>query len=116
MSIQNWSEEITVAELTDDPQFTDELTVLVDVLSDKPADVVLNLGAVSYMNSSNIARLLRLRKQMINDKHRLVVCGVNNQVWGVLLVTGLDKIFDFTNDVATALAKLQLEQASDKPN
>ena len=53
---------------------------------------------------------------MINDKHRLVVCGVNNQVWGVLLVTGLDKIFDFTNDVATALAKLQLEQASDKAN
>jgi hypothetical protein len=38
-----------------------------------------------------------------------VLCDVNTQVWGVLLVTGLDKIFDYTNDVATALAMLQIE-------
>jgi hypothetical protein len=29
-------------------------------------------------------------------------------VWGVLMITGLDKIFDFTDDVTTALASLQL--------
>jgi len=111
MTIQNWSDEITVAELADDPQFTDEMSTLGDVLAEEPANLVLNLSGVSYLNSSNIARLLRLRKQMINAERKMILCGVNNQVWGVFLVTGLDKIFTFTNDVATALAKMQLEAA-----
>jgi len=65
---------------------------------------------VSFLNSSNIARLLRLRKQLANADRRLIICGVNDQVWGVFLVTGLDKIFEFTNDVATALAAMQLAE------
>ncbi|HAU38875.1 MAG TPA: hypothetical protein DCX07_14305 [Phycisphaerales bacterium] len=108
MAIQNWSDEITVAELGDDPQFTDELGTLMDALESKPTDVVLNFSAVSFINSSNIARLLRLRKQMAASDRKLVLCDVNTQVWGVFLVTGLDKIFEFTNDIATALASLQL--------
>jgi len=108
MTIQNWSDDITVVELADDPQFTDELSALADALAERPTHVVLNLGAVSYLNSSNIARLLRLRKQMITAQRRLIICGVNDQVWGVFLVTGLDKIFEFTKDVATALATVQL--------
>jgi anti-anti-sigma factor len=108
MTIQHWSDEIVLAELADDPQFTDEMSALADVLVEKPSNVVLNLAAVSFMNSSNIARLLRLRKQMINAGRKLILCAVNNQVWGVFLVTGLDKIFEFTSDVATALAKMQL--------
>ena len=68
----------------------------------------MNFAAVGFINSSNVASLLRLRKQMILDQSRLVLCGVNTQVWGIFLVTGLDKIFELTNDIATALATLQL--------
>ena len=39
---------------------------------------------------------------------RLVLCGAGTQVWGVFLVTGLDKIFEFSDNVSTALATLQL--------
>jgi len=99
MTIQNWSDDIILAELADDPQYTDETAALADTLSAKPGHVVLNLGAVTFLNSSNIARLLRLRKQLINAGKKLILCGVNDQVWGVFLVTGLDKIFEFTNDV-----------------
>ncbi|MCK4601175.1 MAG: STAS domain-containing protein [Phycisphaerae bacterium] len=108
MGIQNWSENINVVELADDPQFSDELTSLLDGLEKKPVDVVLNFSAVSFINSSNIAKLLRLRKTMITSQRHLILCGVNTQVWGVFLVTGLDNIFEFTNDIATALATLQL--------
>ncbi len=110
MAIQNWSDEITVVELADDPQFTDELTTLIDALEEKPSDVVLNFSAVGFINSSNVSQLLRLRKIMISSTKRLVLCDVNTQVWGVFLVTGLDKIFEFTNDIATALATLQLNE------
>jgi len=108
MAIQKWSEDITVAELADDPQFSDEIGTLVETLESAPRDVVLNFAAVGFVNSSNIAKLLRLRKLMITQKRRLVLCDVNTHVWGVFLVTGLDKIFEFTNDIATALATLQL--------
>lgn len=108
MAIQNWSEDITVAELADDPQFTDDITMLMDAQEGRPTNVVLNFGAVSFINSSNVARLLRLRKMMTGASKRLVLCDVNTQVWGVFLVTGLDKIFEFTDDIATALATVQI--------
>lgn len=107
MAIQNWSDNIIVVDLADDPQFTDELSALMDRLEADAKDVVLNFGAVGFVNSSNIAKLLRLRKLMITTDRRLIMCDVNTQVWGVLLVTGLDKIFDYTNDVSTALMLIQ---------
>ena len=109
MTIQKWSDKITVVELNEDPQFTDELSSLIDGLSKKPVHVILNFMAVGFINSSNIAKLLRARKETLAHHRRIILSGVNTQVWGVFLVTGLDKVFEFTNDVATALASLQME-------
>ncbi len=114
MAIQNWSDDITVVELNDDPQFTDEVTTLIENLEKKPTDVVLNFSAVTLINSSNVAKLLRLRKLMQQNDRHLIFSEVNTQVWGVFLVTGLDKIFEFTNDVSTALAKIQVEKPREK--
>jgi anti-anti-sigma factor len=108
MTIQMWSDEIMVVELGDDPQFSDEMTIVTEKLEKNPANVVLNFSPVSFINSSNVAKLLRLRKLLNNKNKRLVFCDVNTQVWGVFLVTGLDKIFEFTNDISTALATVQL--------
>jgi len=108
MAIQKWSEEITVVELGDDPQFTDDLSALTDSLEAEPAHAVLNFSAVGFINSSNVSQLLRIRKLTAGIDKKMVLCDVNSQVWGVFLVTGLDKIFDFTNDIATALATVQL--------
>lgn len=108
MAIQQWSDQITVGELVDDPQFTEDITALAESLEVAPRDVVLHFSAVGFINSSDIALLLRLRKLVISAKRRLILCGVNPQVWGVFQVTGLDKILEFTNDIATALATVQL--------
>jgi anti-anti-sigma factor len=108
MAIQEWSDKIRVVQLNDDPQFTEDLTALEEDLEDKPTHVVANFAAVGFINSSNIARLLRLRKKMISLQKHMVLCEVSTQVWSVFLVTGLDKIFDFVKDVSTALAKVQL--------
>ena len=113
MAIQDWSEEIIVVDLADDPQFTDELSLLMDRLEAEPKNVVLNFATVGFVNSSNIAKLLRMRKMMVASEKKLVLCDVNTQVWGVLLVTGLDKIFEFTKDIMTALAMVQVSNADD---
>ncbi len=112
MGIKDWSENIVLADLQDDPQFSDDLNALSDLVQKRNGcDVVLDMSGVSYLNSSNIAKLLRLRKILQNDyTGRLKLCALNTGIWGVLLVTGLDKIFEFCDDVPTGLASLQLEK------
>ena len=107
MPVEKWSESVAVVRLGDDPQFTDDLESLDETLAQGRYDVVLDFSAVHVINSSNLARLLRLRKIMTNADARLVLCGAHTQVWGVFLVTGLDKIFEFSDNVSTALATLQ---------
>jgi len=109
MAIQDWSERIIFAELADDPDFTDELATLSDRMEKAPRDVVLSLAKVRFLNSSNISRLLKLRKILLDRNHRLKLCDISVQVWGVFLLTGLDSIFEVAEDRASALASLQME-------
>jgi anti-anti-sigma factor len=110
MPIQNWSENVLLVELADDPQFTDDLITLLDTIQNNAGlDVVLNFQNVGFLNSSNIAKLLKLRKQVaINSHRKLKLCAISTHVWGVFLITGLDKIFEVYDDVASGLASLQL--------
>ncbi|MFA5863465.1 MAG: STAS domain-containing protein [Phycisphaerae bacterium] len=116
MAIQQWSEKIILADLQDDPQFTDDLNATLESVQERnDLDVVLNFREITFLNSSNIAKILKLRKQvMITNDRQLKLCGISTHVWGVFLVTGLDKIFDFADDVATALAGLQLNDQEKK--
>jgi anti-anti-sigma factor len=107
MPLEKWSDKVTVLHLADDPQFSEDISALEAQVVAKPIDAVLDFSAVHFMNSSNIARLLKLRKQMITRDKRLVVSGVSTQVWGTFLVTGLDKVFEFSENVTTGLAGLQ---------
>lgn len=109
-----WSEDIAISELSDEPALSDELTVLIERTKEGPVPhVVLNMAGVTYLNSSNIAQLLRLRAQLTKGGRRLKLCSVSDEVWSVMLVTGLDKVFLFAPDPMTALAGLQLEDAED---
>jgi anti-anti-sigma factor len=110
-----WSESIAIAELQDEPAFSEEVNSVIDrCKGDGPIPhVVLNMSGVTYLNSSNIAQLLKLRQVLSRAGRRLKLCSVNDQVWSVMLVTGLDKVFLFAPDPMTALAGLQLEDAED---
>lgn len=109
VSIESWSDNILVVELQDDPALTDDVSALLDQLDSKTdVDVVLNFSGVNYVNSSNIAKLLKLRKRVLINRRRLVFCEINTNVWGLFLVTGLDKVFEFAETVSTGLAAVQL--------
>jgi hypothetical protein len=156
MPITPWSDRILIAELSDEPLFSEDMESLSQRLGPAAAgrgpgpaalghrpgasgsgprglsrapghaeadsgassgdgsgeggapDLILNMKSVTFLNSSNIAQLLRLRKQLLAAQRRLRICAVADPVWSVLLLTGLDKVFDFTSDVSTALASLQM--------
>jgi anti-anti-sigma factor len=111
----DWSENIVIAELGDEPALSDELAAVIDRLiatpNPKVPHVVLNFGSVTYVNSSNLAQLLRLRKRLLEAGRQIKLCSVSDEVWSVMMVTGLDKVFRFAPDPMTALAGLQLEDS-----
>ena len=110
MPIEQWSDRIGIMHLSNDPHLAENLQSAQELTGSKPVDLVLDFAAIRYLNSSHIARLLKLRKSMTGDGNRLILCALDTQVWSAFLVTGLDKIFEFADSVPTALAALQIEQ------
>ncbi|MCK4627959.1 MAG: STAS domain-containing protein [Sedimentisphaerales bacterium] len=109
MTTQDWSEEIVMVNLAEDPELSDELNALAERMEKDSKDVVLDFANIKFLNSSNISRLLRLRKIVLDNKGHLCLCNIAIQVWGVFLLTGLDSIFDVAEDTATALTSLQMK-------
>ena len=112
MPIQRWSEKIWVVQLADEPALSEELhNVRTQAAKTEPSpDLVLDMSAVHIVNSSNLAQLLRVRKLAIDSDTRLRLAAPTDPVWAVFLTTGLDKVFEFAQDVPTALASIQIEQ------
>lgn len=110
---REWDKGIVISELSDEPALSEEITALIDRIkgSKKVPHVVLNFAQVTYVNSSNLAQLLRVRKVLAEQGKTLKICSLSDQVWSVFLVTGLDKVFRFAPDPMTALAGLQIEDA-----
>lgn len=109
----DWSDDIAIAELADEPALSEELNTIIERVGqqDKAPHVVLNLANVTYLNSSNIAQLLKLHHALTAAERRMKLCHVCDEVWSILMVTSLDKYFDFAPDTMTALAGLQLDGA-----
>lgn len=108
-----WSEDIVICDLGDEPELSEELqdlhTRLRETEDGKAPNVVLDLSGISYLNSSNIAQMLRLRKVLVENDRKLKLCAVADAVWSIMLLTGLDKVFQFAPDKPTAIASLQIE-------
>ncbi len=112
MPIEQWSDSVAVVHLADDPQFTDDLDALDQHMEKSKGAAVLDFAAVHFINSSNLARMLRLRKRLASWNGKVVLCGVSTTVWGTFLVTGLDKMFTFSDNVMMGLATLQMSKQS----
>ncbi len=113
MPLQQWSDSILIAEINDEPMFSEDFESLMGRIEDKDSatpNVIVDLKSVTYLNSSNIAQLLRLRKRLDSAGLRLRVCSIGDTVWSIMLITGLDKLFEFMDDVSTSLASLQIGQ------
>lgn len=115
MAVQQWNEDTLVVKLTDDPVMSEEMAEVTMRLDEADRDVVLDFSDLALLTSSGIAKLLRLRKRMIVAGRKLLLCSLQDRVWSVFLVTGLDSIFVFAEDVSEALTRIQRDKADYKP-
>lgn len=113
----DWSEDITIADLANEPALSEELGALIERAETSDASaiphIVLNFADVTYLNSTNIGQLLRLRKRLVDAGRSMRLCSMRDDVWTLILAAGLDRIFRVDPDPMTALAGLQLEEAGE---
>jgi anti-anti-sigma factor len=109
MGIQNWSEDVILVDLPQEPETGDELATVTDMVRDRGnCDAVIDFSNVDIITSSSLSKLLKLRKLLVDCGHRLVFCSVAPATKGIFTVTGLDGIFEIVDDKFVALATLQV--------
>ncbi len=109
MGIQNWSEDIILVDLPQEPELGDELKTVTAVVRDRgDCEVVVEFSDVDIITSSSLSKLLKLRKLVGDCGHRLVFCSVAPATKGIFTITGLDGIFEMVDDKFVALASLQM--------
>ena len=62
MPAEDWSENVYVVHLSDEPAFSDELDQFERLLQENPRHAVLDLDSVTFLNSSNLSQLIRLKR------------------------------------------------------
>jgi len=109
MGIQNWSDDVILVDLPQEPQMGDELKTVTQMVRDRgDCDVVVDFSEVDIVTSSSLSKLLKLRKLLGDCAHRLIFCNVAAATRGIFTVTGLDGVFELVDDKFVALASLQL--------
>jgi len=103
MGIQDWSEDIILVDLPQEPEMGDELTTVTEMVRDRgDCDVVIDFSSVDIITSSSLSKQLNLRKLLVDCSHKAAVKGI-------FMVTGLDGMFEFADDNFLALSSLQKE-------
>ena len=111
MGIDHSSQGILTVDLLPEPDMGTELETVAKVLCDEgDCDVVVDFSSVDIVTSSSISKLLKLNKLLGEFGHRLVLCDVAPATEGIFKVTGLDVVFEFTNDKSAALALIKHTQ------
>lgn len=109
MGIQNWSDDVILVDLPQEPHMGEELKTVTGIVRDRGnCDVVVDFSSVDIVTSSSLSKLLKLRKLLADCSHKLVFCNVAAATKGIFTVTGLDGVFELVDDKFVALASLQI--------
>jgi anti-anti-sigma factor len=72
--------------------------------------IILDFSDIDYINSSHLAQLLRVRKKLTDRGARLMLCGMSDQLWSTVHLTGLDRVFKVAATVRDAQGILSIEE------
>lgn len=109
MGIQNWSDDVILVDLPQEPHMGEELKTVTGIVRDRGnCDVVIDFSSVDIVTSSSLSKFLKLRKLLADCSHKLVFCNVAAATKGIFTVTGLDGVFELVDDKFVALASLQI--------
>ncbi len=56
--------------------------------------ILLDFSAVNYLDSSGIGELVGCYTSILNRQGKLVICGLNERIFGLMKMTSLHSVFD----------------------
>ena len=105
MAIEQKSDRLVIARLSEDPHFTDDINAIRTV--SPVGNVVLDFNGVAYVNSANLSQLLVLRNHLNEHDRQLRLFGVSPGVWKLFVITGLNQLFDTSESEQLAIDDLK---------
>ena len=109
MGIKNLLKDVLLVELpSKSPKIAAELKAVNEAVSKKgDRDVIIDFSRVEIINSSNISNLLILHNMQVGCGRRLILCNVATVTKCIFVVAGLNEVFNFSNDVTSAMATVE---------
>lgn len=109
MSIQRWSENIVVVDLSKEPQTAEDIQDVIDLFKgNADFDVVMDFKDIDIITSSSISALLKLNKLLSDSGRKLILSSMSKATKNILNVIGVEELFEFINEKFMALAGLQM--------
>lgn len=79
--------------------------MLIETLDESPARLVLDLGEVSYMDSSGVATFIEAMHVARQRSCALILCALQDRVRSIFEIARLDMVFTIKPDTDAALAE-----------
>jgi len=117
VGFQKLADNIVVLLLPEEPQLNREIKNLNEAVSggDRHSaqlgrgncHVIISFSGVEIVNSASLSSLIILRDLLNKHNRRLILCSVSFPTRCIFKVVGLEGLFEFSEDKATALASLE---------
>jgi len=109
MGITNWSNDIVVLDLPQEPELIDELQCLSVILREKSdCKVLIDFSEVGQMTATGISRLLEVRKLADHLANRFALCNVPDAIRAMFNDAGHKRTVEVFDDRQFALISLDM--------
>ena len=109
MGIKNWSHDIVILDLSEEPELLCELENLVVVLREQSnCKVLIDFSEVGKVTDTGISKLLEVRRLADYCGNRFALCGVSEEVEAMFKWDGHIKALEVFDDRHLALMCLDM--------
>ena len=113
MGIQNFSEDVLLITLPEQPQHGRDIEIVNKLLSDSvDFDVLVNFSKVEILTSGSICGLMILDKLLTGSGRKLVLYNLPSAIKQIFVRTGLLAVFDLADDELDAQQRIQDKNTS----
>jgi len=113
MGIQNFSEDVLLIILPEQPQHGQEIEIVIRLLRDSVGfDVMVDFSEVEILTSGSICGLITLDKLLKGSGRKLVFFDIPSAIKQIFVRTGLLAVFDLADDQFDAIQHIQDRNSS----
>jgi anti-anti-sigma regulatory factor len=113
MGIQNYSEEILLITLPEQPQHSQEIDIVNKLFSESvDFDVLVDFVKVEILTSETLCGLMILSRLLKGAGRKLVLYDLSPAIKQIFVRTGLITVFDLANDQLDAIQHIQDKNSS----